>query len=321
MNYRDIKNKNYRATGYVLALFIFIFFSIGFLGEIAINFSNIPVNRAESLIDAGVYIFNEIINFKIIPYFIIGSIGVAFLIIFVMIKFGNKIMLAGSDYENLKEKEILNEKEQMLLNIIEELSLTARLRYVPAVYLLKENYMNAFASGWNENNAMVAITTELLDKLTRAEVEAVMAHEITHVRNADVKLTLVIGVLNNVMVYTVDILFRIFGGGKNRDSKAANQLRIILLVLKITLPILTYALTMYISRKREYLADAGAVEFTGDPDAMVSALEKISGKYKERDYDTENGTRNLAYIYKPGDSFFSTHPSIENRIKNLKGEK
>jgi len=319
MNYRQIQKINHRKTNIVIFLYLLIFTSVGLLGE-TISYSTNYIFDS-GLIDAMGITFNAIITKKHFPIFMIIMIILSVVIIIITIKFGNKILLAGNKYTQINNKENLDSSEKMLLNIIEELVISSRIRFMPDVYIVEENYMNAFASGWMENSSLVAITRGLLDKLNRAEIQAVMAHEIAHIKNADIRLTLVVGILTNVMVYAVDYIYYISLRGSSRN-KAMQQARIIIFILKFLLPILTIVLQMYISRTREYLADAGSVEFTGDQDAMISALRKISSDYEENDYDideTENQTRRFANFFDYG-YLFSTHPSVENRILSLQGK-
>ncbi len=321
MNYRKIKAENYRKTNFVLAFYVVLFLLIGLLGETI--YISLMIPPEYGIVDAMFFTYEAILSGVHFPIFTASMVGIAIVIIFIAIKFGNKIMLSGNQYTKLNDKEQRTQSEQMVLNIVEELKISSRVRFMPDVYIIDEPYMNAFASGWSEGNSMVAITRGLLDKLTRAEVEAVMAHEMGHIKNADVRLTLVVGVLTNVMVYAVDWIYYGMIGRGGGNSKAMQQAKIVILVLKIFLPILTIVLQLYISRKREFLADAASVEFTGNQDAMVSALQKISGDYEQNDYDldeTENQTRRFANFFDAG-SWFSTHPKVEKRIENLTGAK
>ncbi|MBT5492441.1 zinc metalloprotease HtpX [bacterium] len=323
MNYREIKKSNEFKTKIVLTFYLAMFLFIGLLGEVV--FLTLSYNT--SLIEALEYTVKAILTGELIPWVIITMSSISLLIVFITIKFGNKILLSGNEYIKLNDKENLSSEEQQILNIVEELKISSRVRFMPEVYIIEADYMNAFASGWNESNSMVAITRGLLDKLTRAEVAAVLAHEMAHVKNADVKLTLVTGILTNIMVYAVDFLFYFF---RTSNSKAAQQAKLVLFILKIFLPILTIVLQLYISRKREFMADAGSVEFTGDKDSMISALKKISGDYEDNKEDYEehshnNNTRQYAYFFGMNSGFFSnlfsTHPTIENRISSLEGSK
>jgi len=315
MNYRKVKKENIKKTNIVMSIYILIFLTIGLLGETIWNASQLPgnVNLLYAMSDT----FNNIFSGKIIPYFTIIMMSISILIILITIKFGNKLMLSGTQNILLNDKEDLYPEEVQVLNIVEELKISSRLRFMPDVYIIEEEYMNAFASGWKEENSMVAITRGLLNKLNRAEIEAVLAHEMAHIKNADVRLTLVVGILTNVMLMAVDFLFYSVIG-RNSESKAMEQAKMVIFVLRFLLPLLTIVLQLYISRKREFMADAGSVEFTGDKDSMISALRKISGDYEENDYsnDRENSSRQYAEIFSPK-GMFSTHPSIEERINSL----
>jgi len=318
VNYRKVKKENIKKTNIVMGIYIIIFFTLGLLGETI--FRTGTIDNDISLISAMNIVFNQIIHGETIPIFTISITSISIIIIFITIKFGNKIMLSGNQYINLNEKDTLNDDERQILNIVEELKISSRLRFMPDVYIIDVDYMNAFASGWTEENSMVAITRGLTNKLNRAEIEAVLAHEMAHIKNADVRLTLVVGVMTNVMLLAIDFLFyNVIGRGS--DSKAMQQAKIIIFILRFLLPLLTIVLQLYISRKREFMADAGSVEYTGNKDAMISALQKISGDYKDNDYNTEdeNRTRKHAAFFNPSE-FFSTHPSIENRINNLNGK-
>ena len=146
-----------------------------------------------------------------------------------------------------------------------------------------------------------------------------MAHELSHIRHGDIRLTLVVGVLSNIMLLVVNYGVYMFLG--NSREKGANAARSILLILQFVLPLLTIVLQMFLSRSREYMADSGAAYLMGDSTPMIRALQKISGSYAQSDFsdiDT-NPTRSALYIvgFK---EIFSTHPSIENRIKALLGK-
>ena len=305
-----------------MAIYIGIFLLIGLLGETIWRAATLPYDMG--LGSAMALVFNQIISGEVFPLFTAIMIAISLGIIWMTIQFGNKLMLAGSKSVMLNNKENLSFEERQVLNIVEELKISSRLRFMPDVYILEEEYMNAFASGWQEENAMVAITRGLLNKLNRAETEAVLAHEMAHIKNADVRLTLVVGILTNVMLMAVDILFYSVIGRGNSNSKAMQQARVIIYALRFFLPLLTIVLQLYISRKREFMADAGSVEFTGDKDAMISALLKISGDYEKngshyQQTERENSSRQYAEIFSPK-KLFSTHPTLEERIKSLGGE-
>ena len=211
---------------------------------------------------------------------------------------------------------------------------------MPKIYLIDADYMNAFASGYSEKSALIAITRGLLNKLDRNELQAVIAHELTHIRHHDIKLTLMASVLSNIMIIILDIMFRsiIYGSRGNRrrdrDNNGGNVVVLIVILLRFLLPIVTMLLMLYLSRKREFMADAGAVELMRDNIPLAQALLKISGDYAANKdtyaslYNTPHEeVRREAYIFDPKQagismpqsitSIFSTHPSLSERLKAL----
>lgn len=321
MDFREQFEKNKKKTRLVISTFVAIMVFVGLLADVSIN-SPVPQSLSLSLL--------AYLKFQAVPYITIGITIFVLLSIWSISAKGHKLMLSGSKYKKLsyENQDGLDKEETQLLNIVEEISISANLPYKPQVYIMETDDPNAFAAGWNEKNTIVGVTRGLLNKLNRAETQAVMAHEIGHIIHGDSKLTLYVGVLANSVLTITNIfshLFFFLGGGSN--SSAAGKARLILLVLNFVLPIITQVLYLYLSRSREYMADAAAVELTGDNQAMISALEKISSHYpknkkskKGEDKPTGEYYRSAAYIYEKGDSIFSTHPSIENRIKKLNGE-
>jgi len=206
------------------------------------------------------------------------------------------------------------------------------LQYMPRVFIIDADYMNAFASGFSERSAMVAITRGLIEKLDRAEMQAVMAHELSHIRHGDVKLTLAVAVLSNILLIVVDILFysALF---KRDDNREDNRLLMVIMILRYVLPLLTVVLTLFLSRTREYMADAGCVELMRNNEPLARALLKISVDHKQYagHYSEEYGNtpheqlRHASYLFDPSDidpvkslnSAFATHPSIDQRLRAL----
>ena len=192
--------------------------------------------------------------------------------------------------------------------------------------------MNAFASGYSEKSAMVAITRGLMEKLNRAELQAVMAHELSHVRRQDTKLTLMVAILSNILLLVIDILFYtvVF---KRDDRRSDNRLLIVIMVLRYVLPLITVVLALFLSRTREYMADAGAVELMRNNEPMASALLKIAEDHEvhAEEYEKAYGQtaheqlRQESYLFDPSaidpvksvSSGFSTHPSITERLNAI----
>lgn len=307
MNFDKVIAKNQARTNAVLVTYIFIFIIIGLLVDV------VRIN-AQSL-SSGLF---ELITFREFPLVTLIMLLIALCVIFVMILNFKKIMLSGSEYKKIDPNKVLGRKEQDIYNILEELVKTSKTPFMPELYIMDASYMNAFASGWNANNSLIAVTTALVENLDRDELKAVIAHELSHIRHGDIRLTLVVGILSNIMLLVAN--YSIFLFGSNNRNNGANIARIILLALQFILPFITLFLQMYLSRSREYMADSGAAYIMNDNKPMIRALQKISGSYDKVDYSGVdiNPTRRAAYIFDPKEAF-STHPSIQNRIKSLLG--
>lgn len=264
------------------------------------------------------YGFYMLLTFQVFPMATVGMAIFGVVSIFITYSMYDKIMLYGHEY-----KEITPENargfERRLYDMIDYLAARAGLGYMPRVYIIEADYMNAFASGFSQKSAMVAITTALINRLNEDEIRAVMAHEISHIKHGDIKLTLLISVLANVMLFVVNMGVMLFGG--SRDSGGARAAKMILFVLQFILPLITGLLSMFLSRTREYMADAGSVEITGSREAMANALIKIHNSYATTPDVEDEGVefRRAAYIFEPKSfaSLFSTHPSLQDRLKAL----
>lgn len=305
MNFDKIIAENNFKTNAVLVTYIAIFLVIGLLVDI------VRINA--SSLSSG---FLTLLSFKEVPIVTICMCGIAVIIIAIMIAKFKKIMLSGNEYKLINPNKVLSRREQELYNILEEVVADAKVGFMPELYIIDASYMNAFASGWNENNSIIAVTSGLMDKLERDELKAVVAHELSHIRHGDIKLTLSVGILGNVMLLVANYAILMFGRGNN--NQGASAAKMILFVLQFILPFITMFLHMYLSRSREYMADSGAAYIMHDNRSMIRALQKISGDYSSSDYSSMdiNPTRRAAYIFDPKEAF-STHPSISNRIKSL----
>jgi len=221
---------------------------------------------------------------------------------------------------------------------VEEMSIASGVP-MPRVWIVPDADPNAFATGLDERRANVAVTEGLLRLLNRDELQAVVAHEMAHIRNLDVRLMTLLAAMVGAIALMADGMGRMLGrggvrvsGGGKGGGKKGNQLAIIILVLwVITLiiaPIVTRLLAMAVSRKREYLADASAAQFTRNPGALASALEKLDGAAGA----TRSITKGAAHlcIVDPGErklssregrwaDIFASHPPITHRITRLKG--
>lgn len=319
MDFREVLRANNNRTRLVIGSYIFIMFLVGLLADVAVR----PLYNAGLIENMLGYI-----TFQAVPYVTLTIVAITIIGIFIISKFGHKLMLSGSEYKHLSPEDTgsLSLEEKQVLNMVEEMALSANLGYVPKTYILETEDMNAFAAGWNPDNSIVGVTRGLINQLNRSETQAVIAHEIGHILHGDSKLTLYVGILANVILTVTNIFAHLAFFFTGRDNSAANKARLLLMVLNFVLPIITQVLYLYLSRSREYMADAAAVQLTGDNQAMIQALQKISGNYAAKG-DSEDELVNIgdkyrsaAYIFSKGDSIFSTHPSIENRIKKLNGE-
>lgn len=237
--------------------------------------------------------------------------------------YSDKITLAISRAKEIPRKEpFLN-----LHRLVENLSITAGLPK-PRIYLIDDTAPNAFATGRDPKHAAIAVTTGLLEKLNKTELEGVISHELSHVGNYDIRLMTIVVVLVGVAALLSDFFLRYlwWGGGRSRRSEGGGQLQLILLIVGIALailaPIAATLIQLAISRRREYLADATGALLTRYPEGLASALEKIS---KDRE-PLEVANRATAHLYivnpfkvKSLTTLFSTHPLIEERIKALRG--
>jgi len=213
-----------------------------------------------------------------------------------------------------------------LYTVVENLSITAGLP-MPKIYVIPDEAPNAFATGRDKNHAVVAATTGLLGMMTKAELEGVMAHELSHIGNRDMLLSTVAVVLVGFVSIVSDMIIRmtILGGGRDNDNKGNAVFMIIGIVLSILAPILATLIQLAISRKREYLADASGSLLTRYPEGLASALVKI-GAYGR---PMKRQSTAIAHLYianplgsgafgKKVGNLFSTHPPVEERVKILR---
>lgn len=326
VDWRQSLQRNRWRTALVIATFILIYLAIGLLIDLYIYAGHYPEASLSQL-------FVALVTFQVFPTATLITSAIAAVSLYVTFSFSHKLMLLGSDYREITPESAQTLQEKMLYHVVEEMRIAAALKFMPKVYIINANYMNAFASGYSEKTAMVAITSGLLQKLDRNELEAVMAHELSHIRHMDIKLTLTASVLANILLIVVDILFftAIFGG-RSREGEGRNQLFIFILLLRYLMPLLTVILMLYLSRTREYMADAGSVELMRDNEPLARALLKIHDDHTQnqeeyaRQYTQtpHENIRHAAYIYDPVKAgiqpkhslsdFFSTHPSLVKRL-------
>ena len=238
---------------------------------------------------------------------------------------GDKMVLAAS-----RAREISHDDAPVLFNVVEEMSIAAGLP-MPRVFIVDDSAPNAFATGRDPEHAVVAVTSGLLEKLDRDELQGVIAHEMSHVANFDIRYSMLVGILVGTTVLISDFFLRglWFSGGRGRrgGGDGGNQLQLIMMLVAIVLailaPLFARLMQLSISRQREFLADATAVRLTRNPKGLADALQKISGDAEV----LEAANRATAHLYivnpikkfeKRSKGLFSTHPPIEERVQILR---
>ncbi len=248
-------------------------------------------------------------------------IGMVFLIIYTIISYfvGDSIVLAISGAREVKKGEY-----PYLFNVIDGLSIAAGVPK-PKAYVIDDTALNAFATGRDPQHSSIVVTTGILQKLDRSELEGVIAHEMSHIKNLDIRVMLIATVLVGVTALLSDVLLRgILWGRRDRESGKFDMALLALgILLAILSPIIATLIQLAVSRQREYLADASGVMLTRNPQGLISALGKIGGD-KEVLEAANKATAHL-YIDNPlknrrslFDGIFSTHPPIADRIERLK---
>jgi heat shock protein HtpX len=240
---------------------------------------------------------------------------------------GDSVVLAASGAREFSE-----EQAPELIHVVRELSLAANLP-VPRVWIIDDSAPNAFATGRDPRHASVAVTTGLLDKLDREELQGVIGHELSHVRNYDIRFALLVGVLVGSVALLADMLARMaFWGGyggrsRSRGGREGGGAVVILfflgLLVAILAPIFARLVQMAVSRQREYLADASSVELTRNPYGLERALAKIAAD--QEPLEVANRATQHLYIVNPikkldmsTRDLFSTHPPLVDRINRLR---
>lgn len=326
---KTLRQNNWR-TRIIILLFFLIYGSIGMLVDMFMVSNMFPHATLSQL-------FYVLITFKIFPLASTIMVMVAAISLFVCFIFYDRLMLLGTEYHEITAETAQNLTEKQLYNVVEEMKVAAGLRYMPRVFIIDADYMNAFASGYSEKSAMIAITRGLMSKLNRDELQAVMAHELSHIRHLDIKLTLTASLLANLSIMVLDIFFynMIFSNKRDSDNRSGNALFAIIMILRYLLPIISMLLLLYLSRTRELMADAGSVELMRTNQPLASALIKISDDHTEHrdEYNQayqqtpHENVRREAYIFDPLQAgieaktsisdIFSTHPSLEARLAAL----
>lgn len=328
-NWRNTLKANTRKTYLVIGLFFLIYFALGFLVDVFLVSQHYPAANLNQIVHA-------LITGQLFPIATVIMIIIAFISLLLTLAMHDKLMLLGTAYHEITPETAQTSAEQQLYHVIEEMKIAAGLKYMPKVYIIEADYMNAFASGFSEKSAMVAITRGLMEKLNRSEIQAVMAHELSHIRHLDIKLTLMASVLANLIMMVLDIFFyQLIFSNRSNDSRSRNNFFIIIIILRYLLPVVNILLLLYLSRSREYMADAGCVQLMRDNQPLASALLKIANDHQTHQTQyahayqqtPHENVRREAYIFDPTQAgiasigslndLFSTHPNLKDRLAAL----
>ncbi len=262
---------------------------------------------------AMVWIISEVFGFGQCGYFL----GFVALMLYGITAYfaGDRIVLALSNAREIKKKEY-----PFIYNVVEGLSIAARIP-MPKLYIIDDPSPNAFATGRDPKHASIAVTKGLLDTMNREELEGVLAHEISHIGNYDIRFMTLTVVLIGAIGLISEIVIRsfLFGGFRGGGRKGGGVIVIIGLVFVVLAPVVAMFVRFAISRQREYLADANAAKLTRYPPGLANALEKIS-KSTQKMKNASDVTAPL-YISNPlkkAEGLFATHPPIADRIGRLR---
>lgn len=219
-----------------------------------------------------------------------------------------------------KARPATREQDLQLSVILENLCIASGLPK-PKLYVIEDLSPNAFATGRNPENAVICVTTGLLSKLDKYELEGVIAHELSHIKNYDILLFTVVSIFVGFVCILSDFLLRFsFRRSRGSDNKSGTIIMLISILFLILSPIFSMLMKLAISRKREFLADASAIEITRNPEGLINALKKIS----EDNDPVDSAQKSTAHMYisnpfkKKENSLWATHPPVEKRIEALR---
>jgi heat shock protein HtpX len=312
--YSHIQSNKRRSVALLIGLFFLVYvmvFAGALLAEALSSYSgnNAPIDY---LIHAAVFDF-----VKALPFATIG----AFIWIAIAYKFHQKMIDAVTGAQPVTRQE-----EPRLYNLLENLCISRGIT-MPTLRIADDDALNAFATGLNQKQYSITVTRGLINALNDQEIEAVLGHELTHIRNGDVRMLVIAVVIAGAISFFGELVFRIFfqnvmwGGGRRSSSDGrkggAGLAIIIAIAIIVVVWILSIVIRFALSRQREYLADAGSVELTKNPDAMISALRKIEGR---GEIPGANSAVMEMCIDNPRVGFsnvFDTHPPVEARVEAL----
>jgi heat shock protein HtpX len=278
---------NKRNTVLIMAVFVGIISAIGYF--VSLYYGNTSITY---------WVVIGAVIYAIVQYFIAGKLAVA----------------------STGAQEIEKKDNPRFYRIVENLSITTGMP-MPKVYIIDDSAPNAFATGRDPRHAIVAATTGILEIMDDNELEAVMAHEMGHVKNYDIRVTMIAFGLVSAIGLLSDVILRMMWFGDNRERNVPPVMMVVGIIVIILAPIIAAMVQMAVSRQREYLADATGALTTRNPEALADALEKLE-KYGKPMKKQSSSTAHLFFNnpLKPGfmSNLFSTHPPIEERIARLR---
>ncbi len=257
-------------------------------------------------------------SIRILPFVLIGT-GIWFLIAFAGHSAFIRMATSSKPLERMENKRVYN--------LLENLCISQGMK-MPKLYIIDDESLNAFASGINQSSYSISLSKGIIDKLDDEELEGVIGHELTHIRNRDVRLLIISIIFVGIFAFLAEMAFRslrfVGSGKKSKDSKGSGGIILIAIVVTAIAYFLSILLRFGISRKREYLADAGSADMTKKPYALANALRKISGDPLIEAVESRDVAQLFIENPKPSahksaswDNMFATHPSIEKRIELL----
>ena len=263
-----------------------------------------------------IYVISQIFAPELSIVFLMFGVVIIFVYTYGSYNYGDKVVLAATNAKPVKEND---RRYTHLINVVEGLSIAAGIPK-PKIYVIESDEINAFATGKNPEHASVAVTTGLLNNLKRDEIEGVIGHELSHIRNYDIRFATLVAVLVGLVAIISHMFLRTFRYGGKSERDKGGILILIGIILAIFAPIVARLVQFAVSRRREFLADASSVQLTRYPEGLASALEKIMkinmGKMK-----VSEAVSHLFFV-DPNksalDSLYATHPPLKERIKILR---
>lgn len=307
MNFWEAQRKARKYTAIYLTIFVILTIAMAVAGEI------------------GLRLFAEENYTSPLPLFALGFLGLTFGVAgynYMMYKQYGGSYVAESLGGYRVPPNTQDPDEKKLLNIVQETALASSVP-VPSVYILPAHEINAFAAGLTSQNAVIAITEGALEKLNRDEIQGVIAHEFGHVYNGDMLISMRLAAMIMGFFFVLYVGLRLLGsGGRSRENGKGGNPVVIAAVLLMLAGAITWfvgsILKAAVSRQREYLADASAVQFTRNPEGIANALRKIA---KETKFDMPKTGSAYSHMYlEDHTSVFATHPPIAKRIAAIEGE-